>query len=221
MISVLVVDDHQVFAEALAARLANEADIEVAGTAGTVDTARRLAREKHPDVVIVDATLEIDLDGITLVTDVLDAAEAGAAVVVSGNDDPRVATSAIRAGAHAFVLKGGTVDELVRATRGAAHGESWVTPRVLTGVLHQLVQADEQRAEVREMLIGLTRREQEVLQHLVDGLDRTAIADAMYMSLNTVRTHTHHIFRKLGVHSTVEAVALALRAGWTPRTPQT
>jgi DNA-binding CsgD family transcriptional regulator len=43
----------------------------------------------------------------------------------------------------------------------------------------------------------------------------------MYMSLNTVRTHTHHIFRKLGVHSTVEAVALALRAGWTPRTPQT
>jgi two-component system NarL family response regulator len=217
VISVLVVDDHQVFAQAVAARLSSEEDIEIAGTAGTVDTARRLARETRPDVVIVDATLEIDLDGITLVNDVLAAAEARAAVVVSGNDDPRVATSAIRAGARAFVLKGGTVDELVCATRGAARGESWVTPRVLTGVLRQLVDADAQRAEVRELLGELTRREQEVLQYLVDGLDRGAIANTMFMSLNTVRTHTHHIFRKLGVHSTIEAVALALRAGWTPR----
>jgi DNA-binding NarL/FixJ family response regulator len=212
MTSVLVIDDHLVFAEAIASRLGAEPDVEIVGVATSLSAAFAggACGDRRIDVLVIGELTERDRDALA-------DRDVGAVVVISARDDPRVAIEAIRVGARAFVLKEGRFDDLMSAVRGAARGETWINPRVLTGVLGELLEVDAGRAELRERIASLTKREREVLQYLVDGRDRAEVASAMYMSLNTVRTHTHHVFRKLGVHSTVEAVALALRAGFVPR----
>jgi DNA-binding NarL/FixJ family response regulator len=207
----LLVDDHRAFAGALAHRLDAEPDLEVVGVAASVETAEVLAGSLSPDLAVVDVELGPD-DGLDLVRR-LSRLDAGpAVVVVTCHADAGTATDAVRAGAAAFVPKDAPVDQLLSAIRAALAGERWVPGNLLGGVLRLLQDGPGARAK-ENPVARLTPREREVLQLLVAGLDRAAIGDRLFLSPNTVRTHVQNVLRKLEVHSSIEAVGLALRHG--------
>ncbi|GAA0336479.1 response regulator transcription factor [Actinoallomurus spadix] len=214
-IRVLIVDDHALFAEALAARLAAEPDLEVLPVAGDVRRAAALVATESPDVVVLDFVLgeESGLDALDLLR--RRRPEARVVVLSAIIDVPPIVT-ALRHGAVGWVPKTESADVVARVIRGAAGRGGWIPPDVLGDVLRRLVAPGEQGGGV---LTELTPRERQVLQGMVDGLSRTRLAERLGLSANTVRTHTQNLLAKLGAHSAVEAITIAMRAGVAPSDP--
>jgi DNA-binding NarL/FixJ family response regulator len=210
-ISVVVVDDHRAFLDAVRARLETEPDLRVVAAVVSSAEADRVLSDEAVDVVVVDVHLAGE-DGIAYARRLRTENPGVRVVVLSGNDDPDLATAAVRAGASAFLVKASGVEQLLGAVRGVMRGETWITPRLLTDVIIDLTEP-RRRPGPEERLATLTEREREVLLLLTEGLDRAAIAKRLYVSVNTVRSHMANLFAKLGVHSSVEAVGIATRAG--------
>ncbi|MFF8412110.1 LuxR C-terminal-related transcriptional regulator [Streptomyces omiyaensis] len=232
-IRVLVVDDHRVFAESLAAALAAEPDVDVAaagsGPAALRCLDRGVAEGRRFDVLLVDADLgalptapaavpegEPVVDGISLVAGVRKAQPAVRAVVLAERDDARRAALALQAGASGWVAKDCSLQRLLAVVRGVLRDETHLPPALLTGVLRELTAARKHRTESERLVESLTPREREVLRCMVAGLGRKAVAERLFLSPHTVRTHMQNVLGKLGVHSTLAAVALARRAGVGP-----
>jgi DNA-binding NarL/FixJ family response regulator len=209
---VLLVDGHQVVADALSVWLSGEPDIIIVATAASIRSAESAAHAFRPDVAIVDIDCR-DENGLELVAWLQLRHPDCKVVVLSGEANARTAADAIRVGASAFVTKFSRADELVQAVRGVSRGESWIDRRLLTDVLRYLRVRAQGMTEPEARVASLTRREREVLECLIVGLDRRGIAERLYLSPNTVRTHVKHILKKLDVHSSLAAVSLALRAG--------
>jgi DNA-binding NarL/FixJ family response regulator len=214
-IGVLVVDDHRSFASALTMRLEAEPDLRVVASVTTADEALTAAREHSPSLAIVDVEIGDD-SGIDLVAQLRASRPALGIIVVTCHDDPRTVAEAMQAGASAFVPKDYAVESLIDAIRATRRGDNWLPPRLLGEVLRYLQHGARVRREDEERLARLTAREREVLALLVAGLDRASIGAELFLSTNTVRTHVQNLLRKLGVHSSIEAVGIALRAGVRP-----
>ncbi|MFE1439413.1 LuxR C-terminal-related transcriptional regulator [Streptomyces sp. NPDC058739] len=243
-IRVLVVDDHRIFAESLAAALAAEPDVDVSaagsGPAALRCLERAAAEGRRYDVLLVDADLggavpgirptvpvqpvasvpdggeEGTVDGISLVTGVRGAQPGVRTVVLAEKDDPRRAALALQAGASGWVAKDCSLSRLLTVVRGVLRDETHLSPALLTGVLRELTAARKHRTESERLVESLTPREREVLRCMVAGLGRKAVAERLFLSPHTVRTHMQNVLGKLGVHSTLAAVALARRAGVGP-----
>jgi DNA-binding NarL/FixJ family response regulator len=208
-ISVLIVDDHRLFAEALQARLLCEPDLRPVWVARTATEARtRIAARPHVAVLDVDLA---GASGLDLIDFVLEACPETRVVMLSGVDSVDSVVTALRRGAQAWLPK--TVDSghLVRVIRGVTRGEAWLSPDLLGRVLPELLART--GTQPPEPLAVLTPREREVLQCMVDGISRAETAVRLHVSANTVRTHTQNVMAKLGAHSTLESVAVALRHG--------
>lgn len=237
-IRVLVVDDHRIFAESLAAALAAEPDVDVSaagsGPAALRCLERAAAEGRRFDVLLVDADLGGNVpggraavpvqegnadglvDGISLVTGVRGVQPGVRTVVLAEKDDPRRAALALQAGACGWVAKDCSLSRLLTVIRGVLRDETHLPPALLTGVLRELTAARKHRTESERLVESLTPREREVLRCMVAGLGRKAVAERLYLSPHTVRTHMQNVLGKLGVHSTLAAVALARRAGVGP-----
>jgi DNA-binding NarL/FixJ family response regulator len=207
-IRVLIVEDHQMVAEALAASLAGEADIAVVGVVGTAAAARERARSSAPDVVLMDQRLP---DGLgTHVASEIRSERPGTRVVLvtgSGNDSTLLA-EAIEAGCSGFIVKDRGLRELVGAVRAAHAGETVVSPTLLRSLVAQLA-----HGTGVPVPHGLTPREVEILRMLADGLGNRDIAEHLDITVHTVRNHVQAVIQKIGAHSKLEAVSLALREG--------
>ncbi|WP_307865487.1 response regulator transcription factor [Streptomyces montanisoli] len=278
-IRVLVVDDHRIFAESLAAALAAEPDVEVAaagsGPAALRCLERAAAEGRRFDVMLVDADLGaavpaararpasghagrsyagpyatatataatataatatavaggakaaarglqepagelVFVDGLSLVAGVRTSRPSVRTVVLAERDDPRRAALALQAGASGWVAKDCSLQRLLAVVRGVLRDETHLPPALLTGVLKELTAARKHRTESERLVESLTPREREVLRCMVAGLGRKAVAERLFLSPHTVRTHMQNVLGKLGVHSTLAAVALARRAGVGP-----
>jgi DNA-binding NarL/FixJ family response regulator len=235
-IRVLVVDDHRIFAESLAAALAAEPDVDVAaagsGPAALRCLDRAAAEGRRFDVLLVDADLgagaapavaravpdhgEGAVDGISLVAGVREGRPEVRTVVLAEKDDPGRAALALQAGASGWVAKDCSLQRLLTVIRGVLRDETHLPPALLTGVLRELTAARKHRTESEQLVESLTPREREVLRCMVAGLGRKAVAERLFLSPHTVRTHMQNVLGKLGVHSTLAAVALARRAGVGP-----
>ncbi len=242
-IRVLVVDDHRIFAESLAAALAAEPDVDVSaagsGPAALRCLDRAAAEGRRFDVLLVDADLGSGavaavgapppvarvvpdraadgvVDGISLVAGVRQAHPAARVVVLAEKDDPRRAALALQAGASGWVAKDCSLQRLLGVIRGVLRDETHLAPALLTGVLREMTAARKHRTESERLVESLTPREREVLRCMVAGLGRKAVAERLFLSPHTVRTHMQNVLGKLGVHSTLAAVALARRAGVGP-----
>ncbi|MET9516749.1 response regulator transcription factor [Streptomyces sp. NPDC002994] len=237
-IRVLVVDDHRIFAESLAAALAAEPDVDVcaagSGPAALRSLERAAAEGRRFDVMLVDADLgtaaavparavhvpepgeDGPVDGISLVAGVRSGQPAVRSVVLAEKDDPRRAALALQAGAAGWVAKDSSLQRLLAVIRGVLRDETHLPPALLTGVLRELTAARKHRTESERLVESLTPREREVLRCMVAGLGRKAVAERLFLSPHTVRTHMQNVLGKLGVHSTLAAVALARRAGVGP-----
>jgi DNA-binding NarL/FixJ family response regulator len=211
-IKVLVVDRERAVAQAIAYSLDAEPELDVVGRALSATEAERASAEGRPNVIVLDETIAHgDLAGIV---DRLRGPNPGVKLVVtSPGADAEAACASVRAGASGFVTKVAAIDEMVRAVRGVAHGESWIPPLLLTDVLADL-RATRAPAIEDARIVRLTDREREVLACMMAGLDRARIARELILSINTIRTHTQNILTKLEVHSSLEAVSLALQVGF-------
>ena len=201
---VLVVDDHVVFGQLVSRALSQETDLTCVGTASSLSEARRMCAALRPDVVLMDVRLP-DGDGVDATADVIAVDPDLRVVVLSAFIDADLMRRASRAGATALLAKDGELDDLLHAIRFAEPGSLAVSPRLL----HQLVREGERPRPGPE----LTQREREVLQKLADGSDLTLIARDMCISVHTCRGHVKSVLAKLGVHSQLQAVVVAMRSG--------
>lgn len=208
-IRVLIVDDHEVLAASLAIALDHEDDITTVGTAGTLEDARALVLTRRPDVVLLDHRLP-DGDGVAAIRELQAARPAMEVVVLTASTADHVLMSAIDAGAAGFLSKTRGIDDVVTAVRAAADGESVISPEMLTRLLHRF-----QRGR-RQTGTELTEREREVLALVAEGLANGAIAERLFVSVHTVRNHIASLSSKLGAHSKLEALSIAVRQGLLP-----
>jgi two-component system NarL family response regulator len=205
----LLVDDHPVFAQALAARLGNEPDLAVIPVAHTVGQALAELAHSRPTVILLDLMLGEE-SGLTVLEHAHAQYPDTKVIMLTGVDGVDAVIDAVRRGARAWLPKSVDIAQLIRVIRGVARGEAWIPPTLLRGVLTRLTEPDPADPDPLE---ALTPREREVLQCMVDGLPRAEIARRLYLSTNTVRTHAQNLLVKLDSHSVLEAVAIAQRAG--------
>jgi DNA-binding NarL/FixJ family response regulator len=216
-INVLVADQERAFADALAARLQAESDIEVVGVVRVTMPGPSLLGRDSADVLVLDG----DLPGGAanrLCEEMSGRATGTRVIMISSLPGPARIVLAMRAGAAAWVGKDESVEHLLRVIRGVARGETWLPPSEAGNVVRLLLLERERHSEVERLLAALTPRERTVLACFAaaDGR-RDVVAERLYVSVNTVRTHMQNIMAKLGVHSALEVMALTRdRAGRTP-----
>ncbi|GLZ42999.1 response regulator transcription factor [Actinokineospora sp. NBRC 105648] len=212
-----LVDDHALLTEALAARLAAFADLWVVGhsTSDDPQLPARLARER-PDVITVEPESARRSEA-ELFAALRSAAPDARLVALTGSRDPLRALAAARLGVDAWIPKAAGTTHLVEVLRGVCRGDAWFPPRFL-GVILRGLREDVHRSRTGTgPLDSLSGREREVLACMVDGMRGPEIASALGLSANTIRTHTHSVYAKLGVHSRLQAVSAARSAGLMPR----
>ncbi len=129
-------------------------------------------------------------------------------VVISDSDDSQFITEVVRAGARGYLPQSCSLGELVRTVHGIERGETWMRPHHVSKLIDGLLSPESTKPEDQDRLAPLSTREREILQCLALGMRRQEIADQLFLSPNTVRTHIHHVLRKLGVHSTLAAVSI-------------
>lgn len=201
--TVLLVDDHELIRNGLAAVIDLEPDLDIVGTADGVGTALAAVDELHPDVVIADLQLP-DGTGLDIVRSVRRTDDRTGLVVLTMHSGDEQIFAAMEAGASGFVGKDAPAQEVVRTARHAA-----VSPRAF--VCSGLAQAVVRRAGAGQG--RLSDREHDVLLLLADGLGTAAIADKLFMSESTAKSHIGHIYQKLGAANRAQALVTAMRIG--------
>ncbi|WP_343907598.1 response regulator transcription factor [Nocardioides aquiterrae] len=206
VIRVLLVEDHEVLATSLAMVLDREPDLDTVGVAATLAAARRLLVSARPDVVLLDHRLP-DGDGVAAIPELLELRPEARVVVLTASTADRVLTGAIAAGASGFVSKSRGVADVCAAVRAAAAGEAVISAEMLARLLRRLQRRDTPAQP------ELTGREVEVLELVAEGLTNAVIAQRLHLSVHTVRNHIANLSQKLGAHSKLEALAIAVRQG--------
>jgi DNA-binding NarL/FixJ family response regulator len=199
---VLIVDDHQLFAEAVQITL-EDFGMRVEGVATTAEEGLRRARELRPDVVLLDIGLP-DRSGLAVGQMIVEELPDSKVVCVTALDDSQTIDEARRIGFAGYLTKDTPISQFARAVRTAMEGTL-----VISRPRRTLEDVEDHGAAL--LARQLTPRELEVLSLLVEGMSGRAIADALSISTNTVRTHIQNILTKLQVRSRLEAVAFAVR----------
>jgi DNA-binding NarL/FixJ family response regulator len=202
-IRVLIVDDHPVVRDGLRGLFAGDPDFEVVGEAADGHDAVSRTEAFRPDVVLMDLHMPT-LDGVGATREIVERDLGAKVLVVTTYDTETDVLPAIEAGATGYVLKDTPRDELRTAVRAAAEGKTVLSPPVA----QQLV------GHVREPAHGsLSDRELEILRLVADGATNKAVANQLFISEATVKTHLLHAYDKLGVHQRAAAVAAAYERG--------
>ncbi len=210
-VRVLIVEDHEVLSSSLAMVLDSEPDLVTVGRAATLAAARRAIVETAPDVVLLDHQLP-DGDGVDSMDELRSLRPGMAFVVLTASTSDAVLVAAVQAGASGFVSKTRGVTEVTTAVRAAAAGEAVISPEMLMRLLPRF------RGAATEPALKLTDREQEVLTLLAEGLSNAAISERLVVSVHTVRNHVANLANKLGAHSRLEVLSIAMRKGLLPQT---
>lgn len=204
-IRVLIVDDHEVLGASLGRVLDEEDDMVTVGWAQSLAQARARIPATAPDVVLLDRRLP-DGDGVAAIPELRALRPSMNVVVLTAAVADDVLVQAIEAGAAGFVSKNRGLGEVTAAIRAAAAGEAVISPELLSRLLPKLSRTTGPEP-------NLTKREQEVLAMLGKGMSNAAIADELTVSVHTVRNHIANLSAKLGAHSKLEALSIAVRRG--------
>ena len=203
MIRLLIVDDHDVVRMGLKQVFAGRVDMEVTGEARTGEEAIAQVRSTAFDVALVDLSLS-DMSGV----DVLNRSKAirpeMAVLIVSGYPEDQYAINLLKAGASGFVAKSAPVDDVVAAARQSAVSPTSFTAHDLAGAM---------RRRMLSPQVQLTPRENEILQHLADGVSVAVLAQRLFISQSTAKTHMSKIYEKLGAANRTQAIMAAIRLG--------
>lgn len=202
-IRVMLVDDHNVVRSGLATFLKACDDLVLVGEARNGLEAVKLCQQKTPDVILMDLMMP-EMDGITATRAILADHPEIKIIAMTSFEEEKLVQGVLAAGAISYLLKNVTADELAKAIRDAASGRSTLSPEAARA----LIQATR---PTKEPTCDLTEREMEVLNLVVQGQSNQQIADAMVISLATVKAHMSNILSKLQVSSRSEAIAYAIK----------
>ena len=200
-ISILLVDDHSLVRQGFRRILEDEPDLTVVGEAGDGNEAVKLARELKPTVIVMDCALP-GASGLIATRKILESTPEQVILMLSMHSEETWVRQALDAGARGYVLKNAVDLELPAAVRKVAAGEIVLDPQV-----------SRPAALKGERNAGLTTRELEILQLIVDGKSNKEIADDLKLSVNTIAVHRANIMDALGIHKTAELVVYAIRNG--------
>lgn len=210
MISVLLVEDHQIVRQGLRALLEAESDFSVIGETGDGLEAVRLAERLQPDVMVLDLTLP-SLSGLEVLREVVHSYPRTRVVILSMRDDDGDVRQALKHGASAYVLKDSNVGELAHAIREIAAGRRYLSPTLAGPAIDAYV--DRITAEAPDAYESLTARERQVLHLAAEGHNNPEIAARLFISRRTVETHRANLMHKLGVTNQAELVRYAMERG--------
>jgi two-component system response regulator DegU len=210
MIRVLLVDDHTLVREGLKRGLSAEDDLEVVGEASNGEEAVTAVASMGPDVVLMDVSMPV-CDGVEATKRLRRSNPDLPVVMLTMHSDSPTLTSAIRAGASGYLLKDARIEEVADAIRTAARGDTALTPELATSMLEEFRRLA--RGDQRMPGPILTKREEEVLQHIADGLSTQEVAEKLYISIKTVKNHLASIYDKLDASDRTQAVVQAVKLG--------
>jgi DNA-binding NarL/FixJ family response regulator len=212
-VRVLIVDDQELVRTGFRMILEAEADIDVVGEAGDGVEAIAEARRLEPDVVLMDVRMP-ELDGIEATRRLLENGMGATKVVMLTTFDmDEYVYDALRAGASGFLLKDVPPEQLIAGIHAVASGDALLAPSITRRLIEEFVRSAPAKTSASASIGELTARELEVLQALARGLSNAEIAQELFVSETTVKTHVGHVLMKLDLRDRVQAVVLAYESG--------
>ncbi len=211
-VTVVVVDDEPLVRMGIRAVLERQAGIEVLAEASNGLEALQVCRACAPDVVLMDIRMPV-LDGVAATERLLAEARPPRVVVLTTFDVDEQVYAALRAGASGFLTKDSPPEQVADAVRGAARGDTLLSPRITRRLIASFTRQPAPQSGVPERLRELTVRELDVLTAIARGLSNAAIAGELFLSETTVKSHITRIFAKLGLADRAQAVIVAYETG--------
>jgi len=211
-IKVMLVDDHEVVLEGLIRILEKQGGIQIVSVAGSAEDALEKLERFPPDVIVVDIQLP-GMNGIELIKRIKKSHPEIEAITLTVFDDEQFARQAIKAGAIGYVIKDAAKDELVKAVRSAAKGETLISTSVARKLIDEMTEPAAKKKKKGEGFEGLSQREVDVIKLMAKGHNNRQIADLLYISEHTVKVHIRNIFRKIDVTDRTNAVLWAIDRG--------
>ncbi len=204
---VVIIDDHAVVRSGVRFVLESEADITVVGEAASATEGLKLLRQTEPDIAIVDVSLP-DLGGIELTRRIRREFPGTGVIVFTFHEGDEYFFKALQAGASGYLVKGSPSEELIDVIRAVRGGGTYLEPSEAARLVKAYV--EDRNANALE---GLSPREREVAQAMIDGLSNQEIASKLFIGVTTVQTHRAHIMEKLNLRSYADLIRYAIRKG--------
>ena len=218
MINVLLVEDHELYRMGLSLLLGKAEDINlVAEAADGVDGIKK-AREMSPDVILMDIGLP-NIDGIEATQRIKDFNPDVKILIFTSRDSEHDVFESFKAGADGYIMKGATPEQTISAIKAVSEGVGWIDPNIARLVFSNLQKPSSQLMSVPDSKkdtknsYGLTERELDVLELMVEGLSNPQIADKLVITRATAKAHVHSILQKLCVTSRTQATVTAMKEG--------
>jgi DNA-binding NarL/FixJ family response regulator len=208
-IRVLLVDDHTLVRQGLAALVGAQPDIQVVGECGDGTAVLALAEQCRPDVVVLDIALP-GMNGLDVCRKLLRQHPRLGVLMLSMYVDSEYVTRALRCGARGYVLKEAAAEQLIQAVRTVAAGQRYLDMGIRQAIEPQAGDASDDPS------IRLTPRERQVLQLIAEGASNRIVAERLGLSIKTVDTHRSRLMKKLGIHDQTRLVKYAIRKGLAP-----
>lgn len=210
MIHVLVVDDDHLMRAGLTMIIEQTSDLSVVGEAEDGQQAVSISRRERPDVVLMDVRMPV-LDGIEATRQITSRSDPPRVLILTTFELDEYVFNALQAGASGFLLKRTPPEQLIDGIRTVAGGDALLSPSVTRRLISEFAGRPERTVSPR--LAKLTDREREVLVAMARGLSNTELAETLFISENTVKTHVKRVMTKLGARDRVNAVVMAYEGG--------
>ena len=205
-IKLMIVDDHAMIRVGLATMLGNCKEISIIGNCSSSREAEQMLLTKNADVVLMDIRMP-DINGIEAAKEIIRKNALIKIIFLTVFEDGEFVRLAMQSGANGYILKHVSRDKLIETIKRVHQGETIIDPAVLRQIINGYARNNEQNPSVH--LAELTPRQHEILEYIIKGLTNKEISSATHLAVDTVKTHIHNIFRKMGVRNRAQAVSLS------------
>ena len=207
-IRLVIIDDHPIFREGVVSILGSEPDLDVVGQGLTADDALRLTRDLLPDVILLDVNMPGG--GLNAAETIANSFPVVKIIMLTGSADEDDVLAALKAGAHAYVLKGVAARELNTILHTVYAGEGYVTPSLAASLLSEMKSPVKEKQPTKvDSFDELTDRERQILELIADGTSNKEIGQKLFLTEKTIKHYVTNILQKLHVSNRVQAALLA------------